>query len=92
MIKVKNIILAIKYQLPLKRLFRNFFITGNGWGMFSKNSHINQHNGQVKITYNHYDSAFKAAQKMSEKTGKHFSIYKCIYCDGFHIGKNRDNK
>lgn len=92
MVKIRNIILALKYQLPLKRLFRNFFITGNGWGMFSKYSHISQSNGQAKIAYKHYDSASKAAQKMSEKTGKHFSVYKCIYCDGFHIGKNRDNK
>lgn len=28
--KLKNLILGIKYQLPLSRLFRNFFITGNG--------------------------------------------------------------
>lgn len=90
--KFKNLILGIKYQLPLSRLFRNFFITGNGWGMFSKNSHINQHTKTPKITYNHYETAVRSAQIISEKTGKHFSVYKCIYCDGFHIGKNRDNK
>lgn len=92
MIKLKNIYLALKGQLPLKRAFRNFFITGNAWGMFSKNSHIRQSNGQPKVTYNTYTSALKAADKMSEKHGVHFSVYKCIFCDGFHIGKNRDNK
>ena len=24
--------------------------------------------------------------------GTHFSTYKCLFCDGYHIGKNRDNK
>jgi hypothetical protein len=65
--KFKNLILGIKYQLPLSRLFRNFFITGNGWGMFSKNSHINQHTKTPKITYNHYETAVRSAQIMSEK-------------------------
>jgi len=29
---------------------------------------------------------------MSKKHGVHFSNYKCIFCDGYHLGKNRDNK
>lgn len=91
MIKPKNLYLGLKSQLPLKRAFRNFFITGNAWGMFSKNSHINQTTDQPKISYS-YKSAVKSAEKMELKTGKHFSVYKCIFCDGYHIGKNRDNK
>lgn len=92
MIKFKNLILALKCQGPLKRAFRNFFITGNAWGMFSKNSHISQRTGQPKISYSSKESATKAAEKMSKKTGKHFSVYKCVFCDGWHVGKNRDNK
>ena len=91
-IKIKNLILGLKGQLPLKRAFKNFFITRNAWGMFSKNSHINQHTNEQKISYSSIESATKAATKMEKKTGKHFSIYKCIFCDGYHIGKNRDNK
>lgn len=34
----------------------------------------------------------KPQKKMGEKHGKHFSVYKCVFCDGYHIGKNRDNK
>lgn len=90
--KLNNLILALKGQLPLKRAFRNFFITGNAWGMFSKNSHINQSSGKEKGKYGSYESAKKAADKMSEKKGVHFSVYKCVFCDGYHIGKNRDNK
>ncbi len=92
MIKISNLIKAFKHQLPWKRAFRNFFITGNGWGMFSKNSHISQSTGKPKVSYPTLESAVRAAQKMGEKHGKHFSVYKCVFCDGYHIGKNRDNK
>lgn len=92
MIKIKNLLLGLKEQGPMKRAFRNFFITGNAWGMFSKYSHIRRDTNTPKITFNTKETAVKAAQRMSEKRGVHFSVYKCIYCDGYHIGKNRDNK
>ncbi len=79
-------------QVRRKTWFRNFFITGNAWGAFSINSHINQGTGKPKIMYNTINGAKKAAEKMSEKHGVHFSFYKCLFCDGYHIGKNRDNK
>ena len=91
-ISIKNLIPALKSQFPLKRAFRNFFITGNAWGLFSINSHINQSTGIEKVAYSSKSSAMRAAQSMSKKTGVHFSVYKCAYCDGWHIGKNRDNK
>lgn len=91
-IKLKNLILGLKGQLPLRRAFKNFFITGNARGIFSINSHINQHTNEPKIAYSSVESATKAATKMEKKTGKHFSVYKCIFCDGYHIGKNADNK
>lgn len=91
-ISIKNLIPALKSQLPLKRAFKNFFITGNAWGLFSINSHISQSTGKEKVAYGSKDSATRAAQSMSKKIGVHFSVYKCAYCDGWHIGKNRDNK
>ena len=91
-IKWKNFKVWFKDQIHRKTWFRNFFITGNAWGAFSINSHINQHTGQPKITYNHLESAQKAADKMGKKHNTHFSVYKCLFCDGYHIGKNRDNK
>lgn len=91
-ISLKNLISALRSQLPLKRAFKNFFITGNAWGLFSINSHINQSSGKEKIAYGSKESATRAAQNMSRKHGVHFSTYKCAYCDGWHIGKNRDNK
>jgi hypothetical protein len=90
--KLKNLILALKDQGPLKRAFRNFFITGNAWGLFSINSHIRQDTQKPKVTYNTQETAAKSAISLGKKNGVHFSYYKCAYCDGYHIGKNRDNK
>jgi len=91
-VKLKNILLALKEQGPFKRAFRNFVITRNAWGMFHKNSHQRFDTGNPKVMYNTKTSAEKASVSMSKKLDKHFSVYKCIYCDGYHLGKNRDNK
>jgi len=91
-IKIKNVILALKEQGPFKRAFRNFIITRNAWGMFHINSHQRQDTGKEKVSYSTKTSAVKAADSMKKKTEKHFSTYKCIFCDGYHLGKNRDNK
>lgn len=92
MIKARNLYLGLKSQMPLKRFIRNFFVTGNAKGLFHKNSHINVSTGEPKVSYGSYESAVKAAQKMEQKRGCHFSVYKCIFCDGWHIGRNRENK
>ncbi len=88
--KIKNLYLALKEQLPFKRAMRNFFVTGNAWGMFSEHSHIVKEGN--KVMYNTKAGALKAAEWMERKRGVHFSTYKCIFCDGYHIGRNRDNK
>lgn len=87
---LKNAILCIKDQLPVKRLLKNL-ITGNILGILYKRSHFTGA-GNPKVMYNTKQTAIKASAKMSEKTGKHFSNYKCFYCKGFHIGKNSQNK
>lgn len=89
---MKNLIQVLKYQGPPKRFIRNFILSKTGWGIFSKHSHVNQHTNKDKVSYPRYESAERAATAMGKKTGKHFSIYKCLYCDGFHIGKNKNNK
>ncbi len=90
-IKLKNLMLGLKEQLPLKRAFRNFLVTGNALGMFDKRSHI-RYDGKEKQSFPTKVSAKKAADSMQKKHGKYFSVYKCIFCDGYHLGKNRDNK
>lgn len=97
-IKIVNLVLGLKGQLPLKRFYRNFFITGNAWGMFHINSHVNANSGKPKQMSSTKEKAEKAARSMEKKYLKkenkivHFSVYKCVFCDGWHIGKNRDNK
>jgi hypothetical protein len=90
--KLKNIVIALKEQLPLKRFIKNFFITRNAWGMFHKNSHQRSDTGKPKVMYNTRETALKSAISMGKKKGVHFSTYKCVFCDGYHIGRNRDNK
>ena len=89
-IRLKNVYLALKDQGPFKRFFRNFFVTGNAKGLFYKRSHQN-HNGVPKVMYNSKATAEKSARKMAEKHGAYFSNYKCLFCDGYHIGKNQDS-
>ncbi len=91
-IKIRYFFEALKFELSKPQWFRNFFITHNSLGLFSINSHINQHTGQPKVAYNTVETAKKCAGKMSEKKGVHFSYYKCLYCGKYHIGRNADNK
>lgn len=37
-------------------------------------------------------AAQKAAKAMELKHGVHFSVYKCAWCYGWHVGKNAQNK
>ena len=82
--KLKNLIAAIKYQG-----FKEFFVSGNGWGIFSKNSHTNQHTKKDKVCYNTEASALKAVAAMNKKYGGNLVPYKCAFCDGYHIGNNK---
>lgn len=88
--KIRNLLLALRDQLPLKRFIHNFFFTKNAWGLFHVNAHIAQGSGKPKIMYNTKATALKSADAMAKKTGDKFSAYKCVQCDGYHIGKNRD--
>ena len=73
-------------------MVQKFFHNKNLWGAFSINSHINQHTGKSKVMYNTFVIALKSAEAMSKKHNTHFSTYKCLFCDGYPIRKNRDNK
>ena len=90
--KLRNLWLALLDQGPPRRFIRNFFITRNAWGLFHRNSHVAQGSGKPKVAYGSKASATKAAEAMTKKKGVWFSNYKCLHCDGYHIGRNRDNK
>ncbi len=63
-------------------------ISGNIIGLFNKRSHLTG-SGFPKVRYSTKASAEKAAKKMGEKHGVYFSNYRCMFCGGFHLGKNR---
>lgn len=85
--KFKNIWLTFKDQLPLSRIWRNLR-TGRLTGLVHIRSHQNA-NGTPKIRYNTKATAIKSAAAMATKTGKPFGNWKCLHCDGYHIGKNK---
>ena len=90
--KLRNLYLALLDQGPFSRFSRNFIWTRTGWGLFHRNSHISWRSGKPKVKYNTKATATKSAKAMQKKTGNYFSNYKCVFCDGYHIGKNNHNK
>ena len=90
--KIKNLFLAIYDQLTRKGAWRNIFVTHNAFGIFSRYSHTARGSGKPKMSYPTKAVALKAAEAMGEKHGVHFSVYKCAWCDGWHVGKNAQNK
>lgn len=91
-IKLGNVWIWLKELHHRGTLFRAFFITRNAFGSFHINSHINQSTGLPKVCYNHESSAKKSAEAMTKKRGEYFSYYKCLFCNGYHIGKPMNRK
>lgn len=90
--KNMNFYLAVCDQLTRKGAWRNIFVTHNAFGIFSRYSHVARRSGKPKMSYPTKAVAMKAAEAMSKKHGVHFSVYKCAWCDGWHVGKNAQNK
>lgn len=85
--KIRNLWLAFLDQGPPIRFLRNLF-KGHFVGLFHINSHISRGTGKPKVVYNTKETARRSALAMSVKKGVWFSNYKCLHCDGYHIGKN----
>ena len=64
---LKNTYLALRGQFPLSKFCHNFFVTGNGWGLFSIHSHINKRTGKPKMMYITLQDAQKAAESLSKR-------------------------
>lgn len=89
-IKLKNLIKGLQDQGPLSRFIKNLW-RGHVLGLFHERSHFNA-KGKAKVAYNTKKTAIKSAAAMQKKYGGYYSNYKCIFCDGYHLGRNRDNK
>ncbi|MBP3471700.1 MAG: hypothetical protein J6K41_05680 [Paraprevotella sp.] len=90
--RLRNLILSVCDQLTRKCALRNIFVTHNAFGIFSRYSHISRRSGNPKVAYPTKAVAIRAAEAMGKKHGVHFSVYKCAWCDGWHVGKNAQNK
>lgn len=84
----RNLALGVFDQLASRNAFRDIFITHAAWGIFHENSHTNRRSGKPKIAHATKEKARTAAGSMSRSNGTQFDAYKCIFCDGYHIGRN----
>ena len=87
-IKFKNLPVWIKHQLNLDGWIKRLFIKRSAWGAFSVYSHIKRSNGKAKIAYSTKNKAENAAVDMAKKYGKSFTVYKCLFCDGWHVSQD----
>lgn len=87
-IKFKNLPVWIKHQLNLDGWVKRLFIKRSAWGAFSVYSHIKRSNGKPKIAYSTKNKAENAAVDMAKKYGKSFTVYKCLFCDGWHVSQD----
>lgn len=87
-IKFKNLPVWIKHQLNLDGWVQRLFIQRSAWGAFSVYSHIKRSNGKPKIAYSTKNKAENAAVDMAKKYGKPFTVYKCLFCDGWHVSQD----
>ena len=87
-IKFRNLPSWIKHQLNLDGWVQRLFIQRSAWGAFSVYSHIKRSNGKPKIAYSTKNKAENAAVDMAKKYGKSFTVYKCLFCDGWHVSQD----
>lgn len=62
------------------------------WGVFSEYAHIRRSDSAPKKTYDTKAEAQKAADFMANKYGGSYCIYKCVYCDGWHVAKDSNGE
>lgn len=59
------------------------------WGVYSKYAHVRRSDHRPKIASPTKDKALSVAKSMEDKYGGKYSIYKCLYCNGWHVAKEQ---
>lgn len=78
-----DVIQAIRYQGVA-----NFIVPPrNGWGIFSRRSHVRADGTPKRCQWE--DEAVRTAELMSCADRGEYEAYKCLFCEGFHVGRNR---
>jgi len=86
-IKLKYIGCWLKDQLSQPDSVHNLFVDRSVWGAFSIYAHARRSDGKSKIAYSSKAQAEKAASDMSKRYGCPFTVYKCLFCEGWHVSK-----
>lgn len=86
-IKPKYTGVWLKDQLSRPDWFCNMFVHWSAWGAFSIYAHARRSDGKAKISYVSKVKAEKAAYDISKKYGFKFVVYKCLFCNGWHVSK-----
>ena len=87
-LKPKYLVLWLVDQFRQPGWFRRLLIKGNAWFAFSIYSHIGKKDGKEKTSFALRKQAKKNADKLSVAVGTPYIVYKCLYCDGWHVGKD----
>ena len=64
------------------------FFERKNWGVFSEYAHIRRSDRLPKKASDSKVQAQKTADFMAKKYGGSYSIYKCVYCYGWHVAKD----
>lgn len=82
-ISFKNVCVWLADQLthPLTLLQRK------SWGVFSVYAHVRRSDRRPKAISDTKERALATADFMTEKYGGQYSVYKCVYCNGWHVAK-----
>ena len=87
-LKIKNLPVWFRHQLNQNDWFWRLFMQRTAWGAFSVYSHIKRSNGKPKIAYSTKAKAENASVDMAKKYGKPFTVYKCLFCEGWHVSQD----
>lgn len=86
-----------RYRIQLRNVLRWFaeqtshpktFFYKKSWGVFSEYAHIRRSDRLPKKTSETKKKAQDVADFMARKYGGSYSIYKCVYCDGWHVAND----
>ncbi|MBO6254595.1 MAG: hypothetical protein J6O49_13265 [Bacteroidaceae bacterium] len=87
-IRLMNIGCWLADQISRPDWFQRLFLQRTMWGAFSIYSHVKRSNSKPKIAFPSKSKAENAAVDMAKKYGKPFTVYKCLFCDGWHVSQD----
>lgn len=89
MIKYKNLKIWFKEKTCRPKWYLDILSYRRFWGAFSICSHRRRSDGKPNISFSTQAKALKAVRSMEQKYGAEFTVYKCLYCDGWHVARSK---